>query len=130
MIKPSFFLKGEHSVIYLIMIFVIILILWFGSYIEGRYYSGCNGPISFRLFEKMYGRFPDKWVLHSEYVCFYYDDPNSYILKEYRAYFSPTDLIQYWLYKYNDEYVTKRSRKKQDFEDVSVAFAKLEERIR
>lgn len=111
-----------------LFIVAVLLLFWFGEYIEGRYISGCNARISFKLFKHMHQKFPDKWCLYSEYVTFYYEDPQN-AMKKFCGYFGFCDLPQYWIYQFNYASKIKRQQALKDYMNVLRAFDDLEKRI-
>lgn len=119
----------------LAIIFSIILVIWGGSYLEGKYESGCNAQISFRLFRQMHRNYPEKWKLDSNFASFYYESPKDatytelYPTKEFRGYFSFWDLPKYWYYasEYNRD--LRKKRENQDYADVIQAFSDLEKKV-
>ena len=122
-------------IISLSIVAALLLLFWFGEYMQGRYGSGCNARISFKLFKHMHQKFPGKWCLYSEYVAFYYEDPRNatykecHPTKEFRGYFGFLDLPRYWLYQSNYTSEIKRQRELKDYTDVLRAFDDLEKRI-
>lgn len=120
----------------LAIIFSIILVIWGGSYLEGKYGSGCNAQISFRLFRQMHQNYPQKWKLDSNFASFYYESPKDatytelYPTKEFRGYFGFWDLPKYWYYasEYNRD--LRKKREDQDYADVIQAFSDLEKKVK
>ena len=119
----------------LAIIFAIILVFWIGGYLDGRFGSGCNAMISFKLFKQMHRNFPQKWKLDCNYASFYYESPKDatyhelYPTKEFRGYFSFFDLPKYWYYSCQYNHQIRSEREDKDYAEVVKAFSDLENKI-
>ena len=121
-------------IIALSIMVVCILLFWVGEYFLGKRSSGANARISFKLFKRMHQLFPDKWILYSEYVNFYYEFINNEnldlpITREFRGYFGFFDLPKYWIYQSLYNRKLRKEREVKDYTEMLAAFNEMEKRI-
>lgn len=121
---------------YIIFLILAILIFWIGGYCDGRWFSGTNAKLSYKLFRQMHAKFPQKWKLDCNYASFYYEIPKDneqyselYPSKEFRGYFGPVDLLEYWYYHSKYDCGLKEERAARDYADVIKAFEELEKKV-
>lgn len=120
----------------LLLSFIVIamLITWLTNYHEGKNESGCHAQISFELFEKMYHRFPEKWILHHNYCEFLYETTRMDVesrayktnTKVFKGYFDLIDIIKYWMFCHDVEVRERETREEKNYDDVIHEFERLE----